>query len=225
MEPVKPPNQEWLPSGNGRFYDKNVLTSLIERDLPLFPTDLSRGEYIFVRNWLEHFQRTRIREAKELIYGFSTNIQTGRTKMLGQLFVDDPFPLLIFDNVITHEMKNLFGETPLEQDFRAWKEKGNWDRGLMSIERGVARWKKRESAVEVWRTLDDAVNGWCVEEYRVYTAFSPTGPDWAINNMTFNELHDAIRRGDLQIVHEIFKESSVANITYKASYPFKYGRR
>ena len=228
MEPVNPPNIEW--TYNGRYYDPTLLPQLVniglpDNKLPLFPTDLTRGDYIFVRNWLEHFQRVRIREAEQLVYGFSTDIGTNRTKMLGQLFVDDPFPLLIFDSVIVHEIKNLYGETPLEQDFRAWKEKGNWDGISMTVERGLGRFKKREEPVLVWRTLKDAVNGWSVEEYRVYMTFSDVLPELMIGNMTVVEWFDAIRRGDVSVVRENYKESSVVNVTYKSSQTFKYGRR
>lgn len=230
MEPVKPPNIEW--THNGRYYDPTLFPSLVasratEPDkLPLFATDLTRGEYVFVRNWLEHFQRIRIREAEQFVYGFSTDIGTSRTKMLGQLFVDDPFPLLIFDSVIVHEIKNLYGETPLEKDFRAWKEKGNWDGAPYRwVERGLDRFKKREEPVLVWRTLKDAVDGWSVEEYRVYMTFSDVLPELMIGNMTVVEWFDAIRRGDVSVVRENYKESSVVNVTYKSSQTFKYGRR
>lgn len=207
MESVNPPNREWISAGNGRSYDKNVLRSLC--DVPLFPTDMSRGEFIFVRSWLESFQRNRIRKASDLIYGYSTDINTGQTRMLGQLFVDDPFPFLIFDKVITHEIKNLYGETPLEQDFRKWKERGNFDHGMMSIERGVDRFKNRKTAIKVWRTLVDALKGWCVEEFDYVIT---SGYGLVIDNMSAHEQHEAIINGDLKISKT--NDPTVLNLYY-----------
>ena len=56
-----------------------------------------------------------------------------------------------------------------------WRQSGKYESKMMMLKAFLAKLPRADKApMLVWTTLEKAINGWCVEEYRVQSYFNET---------------------------------------------------
>lgn len=108
-----------------------------------------------------------------------------------------------------------------------WRQSGKYESKMLALKAHLATLPRADKApMLVWTTLEKAINGWCVEEYRMHQYWShPESMRFVISGLSVANMQDEIRRGNITITPSHFGGSDTAvTITYQARGGWRHRR-